>query len=129
VAFARGVSDGLDYAIKFFAVQHSFQVERALYNSEALGPLLPKVHAVYDASEVPEVLHDKRGRPLLSCIVMERGESLNEWSRRAKPDMFQSVAVRALSLLCTSKYTFCVVYFIVSNVPICDPNIEVDEVD
>lgn len=43
VAFARGVHDQLDYAIKFFLVQESFEAERSLYETKALGALLPQV--------------------------------------------------------------------------------------
>ena len=38
---------------------------------------------------------DRLGRPLPPCIAMERGESLPDWSKRAKPDVFHSVAVLA----------------------------------
>lgn len=54
---------------------------------------LPKVDAVCDGSNGKLV--DPRGRPLPSCIVMEKGESLQDWSLRAEPDMFTSLAVRA----------------------------------
>lgn len=43
MAFARGVHDHLDYAIKFFLVLESFESERKLYESQALGSLLPQV--------------------------------------------------------------------------------------
>lgn len=38
---------------------------------------------------------DPQGNPLPPCIVMERGESLDIWSERAKPDRMQSFSVRA----------------------------------
>ena len=53
------------------------------------------MHAEYDPAETPTALLDRLGRPLPPCIVMERGESLPDWSKRAKPDIFQSVAVLA----------------------------------
>ena len=56
---------------------------------------LAQVQAEYDPEETPEALVDRFGRPLPPCIVMERGESLHDWSRRAKPDVFQSVEVLA----------------------------------
>jgi hypothetical protein len=46
VAFARGVHDQLDYAIKFFLVAESFDAERDLYKAQALGALLPQVRAL-----------------------------------------------------------------------------------
>eukprot|EP00892_Ulva_mutabilis_P000976 jgi/Ulvmu1/1087/UM106_0003.1 len=33
------------------------------------------------------------GKPLPPCIVMEKGESLQDWSERAEPDLFTSLAV------------------------------------
>eukprot|EP00892_Ulva_mutabilis_P002847 jgi/Ulvmu1/12563/UM091_0004.1 len=95
VAFATGMEDRLEYAIKFFVVHSSYIAERQLYESKLLGALLPKIEDVYDPVLSPSRLLDRCGRPLPPCIVMERGESLNEWSRRAKPDVFQSVAVMA----------------------------------
>ena len=94
VAFATGVHGGLGHAMKFFAVRAAFDAEVALYHSRALGPLAPIIDAVYDPDVTPDALSDRFGRALPPCIVMERGESLNEWSRRAKPDVFQAVAVR-----------------------------------
>jgi serine/threonine protein kinase len=38
-------------------------------------------------------LVDPKGRRLPPCIVMERGESLQEWTHRAEPDMFTALAV------------------------------------
>ena len=42
-------------------------------------------------------LVDPRGNALPPCIVMERGESLQEWSDRAEPDLFTSLSVRTPS--------------------------------
>lgn len=95
VAFAVGSEDRLGYAIKFFVAPPAFVAERQLYESRVLGALLPKIEDVYDPADTPGRFVDGQGSPLPPCIVMERGESLNEWSRRAKPDVFQSVAVRA----------------------------------
>eukprot|EP00892_Ulva_mutabilis_P003267 jgi/Ulvmu1/1311/UM011_0039.1 len=95
VAFARGAYDDLEYALKFFVHRSSFLAERDMYRCQALGRLLPRVYCDYDPAETPGVLCDARGRPLPPCLVMERGEGLADWSRRAKPDVFQSVAVLA----------------------------------
>ena len=58
VAFARGVHDQLDYAIKLFLSQSSFEAERSLYETKALGALLPQVlallHLVHNASLTTE---------------------------------------------------------------------------
>ena len=39
-------------------------------------------------------LVDPCGNALPPCIVMERGESLQEWADRAEPDLFTSLSVR-----------------------------------
>lgn len=87
--------DHLGYAIKFFTARTRFDAETALYSSTALRPLAPKVEAIYDPDTSPDAFTDRFGRALPPCIVMERGESLNEWSHRAQPDIFQAVAVRS----------------------------------
>jgi hypothetical protein len=38
-------------------------------------------------------LVDPQGMALPPCIVMERGESLQEWANRAEPDLFAALAV------------------------------------
>eukprot|EP00892_Ulva_mutabilis_P008121 jgi/Ulvmu1/5681/UM024_0028.1 len=48
---------------------------------------LPQLEAVCDDAV------DLRGRRLPPCIVMEKGESLQDWSNRAEPDLFTSLAV------------------------------------
>lgn len=102
VAFAQGARDDLAYALKFFVHRPSFLAERDTYRSRALGVLLPKVYCEYDPEESPGMLTDGAGRPLPACLVMERGEGLADWSRRARPDIFQSVAVRGTPYLCHS---------------------------
>ena len=59
---------------------------------KAAANFLPQVEAVCD--EMASGLEDPHGHPLPPCIVMEKGESLNDWSDRAEPDLFTSLAVR-----------------------------------
>ena len=54
---------------------------------DAAAKFLPQVEAVCDDAV------DPRGQPLPPCIVMEKGESLQDWSNRAEPDLFASLAV------------------------------------
>ena len=91
------MQDGLGYALKFFLDRPAFLAECDLYRSRTLGSLLPQVQAEYDPddSKAPHTLNDSLGQPLPPCIAMERGEALPDWSKRAKPDVFQSVAVLA----------------------------------
>ena len=128
VEFAEDPEDRCDYAIKFFLDREAFLTEAALYatcfpafRSTAYpagrpGPhpgggaaevasmadvvvrFLPQVEAVCDTST--DGLVDPQGRPLPPCIVMEKGESLQDWSVRAEPDLFTVLAVRPQPLIC-----------------------------
>jgi len=62
---------------------------------EAAAKFLPRVEAVCEVGAAQLV--DPRGRPLPPCIVMEKGESLHDWSDRAQPDLFSAVSVRPLA--------------------------------
>jgi len=57
-----------------------------------VSKFLPQVEAVCDGAAGGLV--DPRGRPLPPCIVMERGESLQDLCNRAEPDIFSILAVR-----------------------------------
>ena len=92
VQFCRSVYDTREYAIKVFAVPTAFAAEAAMYKDETISNFLPRVEAMHDGND-PDIT-DPAGTPLSSCIVMEKGESLNEWSERAEPDLFMSIAVR-----------------------------------
>ena len=60
--------------------------------SAGTAQFLPKVEGVCDGASGD--LLDPQGRPLPPCIVMEKGESLQDYSERAEPDLFTSLAVR-----------------------------------
>lgn len=101
VAFSTGTFDRLPYAIKFFVERGPFDAELAVRGSPAIGGLAPRIKAVndpLDTDAAPGPATDRFGRALPPCIVIARGESLTEWSHRAKPDVFQAVAVRLLLL-------------------------------
>lgn len=49
----------------------------------------------YDPEKASEELKDARGVPLPPFIVMEKGESLSDWTERAHPELFQGIAVRS----------------------------------
>lgn len=70
---AKGVFDGYDYAIKFFADRRSLDAALHLYAESPAAAQLPKVQGVW--------LNESRavdaGRvPLPPCIVLEKGECL-----------------------------------------------------
>eukprot|EP00892_Ulva_mutabilis_P008922 jgi/Ulvmu1/6401/UM003_0029.1 len=93
VQFARDLRDDREYAIKLFVSRKAFDSETVLYGDEVLRELLPKIEVMSDNEGGQE--GDAHNTPLPPFIVMEKGEALDEWSRRAKPDMFQSVAMLA----------------------------------
>jgi hypothetical protein len=65
-----------------------------------LRQFLLQLRAIVDNKDGSVV--DPKGHPLPPCIVMERGESLDIWSERAKPDRMQSFSVRPVTSLATS---------------------------
>lgn len=67
----------------------------AVHLSGVAVQFLPQVETVCDGSAGG--LEDPQGRPLPPCIVLEKGESLHDWSDRAEPDLFTSLAVRGPS--------------------------------
>ena len=114
VQFATCMYSNRRYAVKFFLDRNAFNAEAALYGAFspalcaapdiavaayhvrsmhearhdapiATGPrFLPDVVAVLDGAR-GELL-DARGNSLPPCIVMERGESLDEWAIRCEPE-------------------------------------------
>ncbi|NJR42367.1 MAG: hypothetical protein HC767_06605 [Akkermansiaceae bacterium] len=63
-----------------------------MYRNSPLGKLLPRLEGIIDNAD--GALVDPAGHKLPPCIIMERGESLDEWSRRRKPDMWAAMPVR-----------------------------------
>ena len=49
MAFARGVHNYLDYALKFYVERASFVAERDMYRSQTLGRHLPQVRLLHGA--------------------------------------------------------------------------------
>ena len=93
VAFARSTRDQGQYALKFFVMPQDFTSEVDVYSNSPLGKLLPRLEGIIDNKDGN--LLDPSGNKLPPCLIMERGESLDEWSRRRKPDMWAAMPVRA----------------------------------
>jgi serine/threonine protein kinase len=75
--------------LSFFLERHHFEVEQALYGNPSLHDFLPPTDDVSSNDLEPHVL----GRALPPMIVTERGESLDEWTHRCKPDYFMCIAI------------------------------------
>ena len=101
--------EGVAYALKFFLDIEAFHSEADLYAACSTAAQHPSTGAVLGmpagpAQFLPRVesmcksSSDPRGALLPPCIVMEKGESLQEWCNRAEPDLFASIAVRPTSI-------------------------------
>jgi len=67
--------------------------QEAVPLSQVGARFLPRVDAVRDGM-AEGFYEDRQWKFLPPCIVMEKGESLQDWSERAKPDFFAALAVR-----------------------------------
>lgn len=92
VQFARGAFNGREYAVKFCVIPSVFTLERSLYSDPALRSILPNIADVCpnDSGAVT----DPTGNPVPPFIIMERGEALDEWSVRARPDVRAAAQAR-----------------------------------
>ena len=95
VQFARSTRDQGQYALKFFVMPEDFKSEVGVYRNSPLGKLLPRLEGCIENHD--GALVDPSGHRLPPCIIMERGESLDEWSTRRKPDMWAAMPVRSPS--------------------------------
>ena len=84
VQFARGVSDGEEYAIKFFTQRSAFDREFELYSNPVLRGMMPAITHIEPNTD--SSARSMTGWPMPPCIVIERGESLDMWALRIKPD-------------------------------------------
>ena len=83
-----------EFVMKAFASQATFAAEVALYTDRCspLGAFLPQAKAIVDNEDGE--FRDAHGHRMPPCIVMEKGESLDMWCRRAEPDRPLVYAVR-----------------------------------
>jgi hypothetical protein len=82
--FARGMRDGQDYAIKFFTARSAFDSERRLYSNSVVRSMMPAIKYIEPNNEGS--IRSASGYKFPPCIVIERGESLDKWAERIKPD-------------------------------------------
>jgi hypothetical protein len=77
------------FAVKFFIDRRNFEIEKGWYEDSSLRDFLPPPDDVRSNESEPHVL----GRALPPMIVTERGESLDEWTRRCKPDFYMCISI------------------------------------
>lgn len=96
--FATDIRTEREYAIKFFATRDAFIDEAALYSDSQnpLNKLLPRVREICD--NVDGRVTDAVGEALPPCIIMEKGEALNIWSRRNKGGLDHMTALQVSGL-------------------------------
>jgi hypothetical protein len=87
VQFAKHSVSEEEFAIKFFLFKSAFREERAQYTdrSRPLWHFLPKARAIFDNEDGSFV--DAWDSPMPPCIVMEKGESLDQWVKRNTREM------------------------------------------
>jgi hypothetical protein len=62
---------------------------------EGSAAVMVQIEGAYDPEDAGgNILFDNYGNKLPPFIVMEKGESLIDWSKRNTSDVFQAVAVR-----------------------------------
>jgi hypothetical protein len=85
------------YAIKFFTKRAGFQRERRLYDKPTLRSMMPAVIEVVSNADNRYATAD--GFVFPPCLVVERGESLDEWARRIEPGFLTILSVWLYFLL------------------------------
>lgn len=102
VQIARHHINGQEYAIKFFLSRSVYAAEAALYqHTSPLSPFLPQLRGLEDNAN--GTMADAHGDALPPCIIMEKGESLDIFCQRRKPDRGQAYSVRPCSHPCVTR--------------------------
>eukprot|EP00892_Ulva_mutabilis_P000463 jgi/Ulvmu1/10417/UM062_0013.1 len=96
VQFATQLRTSDPVAIKFFVNSRAFECERELYSQEHLRGMMPAVSLMHSNSDGTVVTDE--GWRFPPFIVVERGESLDEWQAHVKPDF--ATVVQVLSHIC-----------------------------
>jgi hypothetical protein len=99
VQFVFDKFDRVECAAKFFFERHTFEHERALYSDPSLRDVMVATREVCGNDDGGMLAAN--GTPYPSFIVLERGESLDEWQFRqsagssggAAPDIVTAVQV------------------------------------
>jgi hypothetical protein len=78
VQFVTRPETGEHFAVKFYTHRPSFEREREVYEDPRLRAMVPKLHAL--VANVPPFVTSPSGFPLPPFIIMEKGQSLDEFA-------------------------------------------------
>ena len=92
VQFMRSARTEEAVAVKFFLSRKAFDAERELYKVDVLRSMMPAIRLELSNADGAE--RNSRGYPWPPCIVIEKGESLQEWKAKTNPAFSTIVDVR-----------------------------------
>eukprot|EP00892_Ulva_mutabilis_P011349 jgi/Ulvmu1/8587/UM045_0030.1 len=95
VQFMRSARTEEAVAVKFFLSRKAFDAELELYKVDVLRSMMPAIRL--DLSNADAAERNSRSYPWPPCIVIEKGESLQEWKAKTQPAF--STIVDALCLI------------------------------
>ena len=92
VQFMRNTRSEAAVAVKFFLSRAAFAAELELYGVGVLRGMMPEVRLKVRNDDAAQ--RSSRGYAWPPCIVLEKGESLQEWKARTKPAFSTVLDVR-----------------------------------
>ena len=97
VQFMRCTRTNVAFATKFFLSSEAFNTELQLYRVAVLRSVMPAIQMELRNADRSD--RNSRGYPWPSFVVLEKGESLQEWMAKTQPAFSTIVDVR-FPLLC-----------------------------
>ena len=94
VQFMRSTRAEEFVAVKFFLSDTAYETEMRLYKVDVLRSMMPAIRMELRNADAAE--RSSRGYPWPPCIVLEKGESLQEWKARTQPAFSTILDVRPL---------------------------------
>ena len=94
VQFMRNTRAEIFVAVKFFLSHKAYDTEMQLYKVDVLRSMMPAIRL--ELRNGDNVERSSRGYPWPPCIVLEKGESLQEWKARTQPAFSTILDVRSL---------------------------------
>ena len=92
VQFMRSTRAEEFVAVKFFLTDTAYDTEMQLYEVDVLRSMMPAIRM--ELRNVDAAERSSRGYAWPPCIVLEKGESLQEWKARTQPAFSTILDVR-----------------------------------